>query len=164
MAENKNNNSEDMSVDELVNLLRNNISSVDNTPEDTTEMKTITKKADPDKDIASMLKNFIGEEETPSEDFELDDAIEEIDESFELEGEASSSDEEFEFDESSDESFGTDFDEPEDDSTEIFDDFEPDDLSIVEEVAFEEVEKLSKFNINHFIKKSEVLYDNRGDK
>lgn len=144
MAENKNNNSEDMSVDELVNLLRNNISSVDNTPEDTTEMKTITKKADPDKDIASMLKNFIGEEETPSEDFELDDAIEEIDESFELEGEASSSDEEFEFDESSDESFGTDFDEPEDDSTEIFDDFEPDDLSIVEEVAFEEVEKPKK--------------------
>lgn len=30
--------------------------------------------------------------------------------------------------------------------------------------AFEEVEKLGRFNIDNFIKKSEVLYDNRGDK
>ena len=129
-----------MSVDELVNLLRNNISSGDNPPEDTTEMKTITKKADPDKDIASMLKNFIGEEGAQSEDFELDDAIEEIDDGFEFESDPSSSEAEFEFDEGADESFGADFDEPADDSVEVFDDFEPDDVSIVEEVAFEEEE------------------------
>ena len=139
MAENKNNNSEDMSVDELVNLLRNNISSGDNTPEDTTEMKTIIKKADPDKDIASMLKNFIGDEDQ-SADFELEDAIEETDDSFELESDFSSSEAEFEFDESLDESFGADFDEPADNTAEVFDDFEPDDVSIIEEVAFEESE------------------------
>ncbi len=138
MAENKNNNSEDMSVDELVNLLRNNISSGDDTHEDTTEMKTITKKADPDKDIASMLKNFIGEEGTKDEDFELDDAIEEIDDSFELENDGIDAEPEFEFDESSDENFGADFDEPTDDGTEIFDDFEPDDVSLFEAVDFEE--------------------------
>ncbi len=144
MAENKNNNSEDMSVDELVNLLRNNISAGEDLPEDTSEMKTITRKADPDKDIASMLKNFIGDEVAQSDDFELDDAIEEIDESFELEDDSAPSEVEFEFDEASDETFGTDFDEPADDVTEIFDDFEPDDVSIVEEVAFEDEESMEK--------------------
>ncbi len=138
MAENKNNNSEDMSVDELVNLLRSNISSGENITEDTTEMKTITKKADPDKDIASMLKNFIGEDGAKDGDFELDDAIEEADYNFELDTEGGAAESEFEFDESTDEVFGADFDEPADDGTEIFDDFEPDDVSIVEEVTFED--------------------------
>ncbi len=139
MAENKNNNSEDMSVDELVNLLRNNISADDDVSEDTSEIKTITRKTDPDKDIASMLKNFIGEDGSQSDDFELDDAIDEIDDNFELDTENDSSEAEFEFDESADEAFGAEFDEPED-NTEIFDDFEPDESSIIDAVAFENAE------------------------
>lgn len=137
MADKKNNNGEDMSVDELVSLLRKNINSTDDTQDDSEngESKSIERKADPNKDIASMLKKFMPEE-GEEDDFELDDTAdaEEADEDFELEtdteyayeGDAEESDtdaeDEFEFEDSASEEYGADLDEPE---TEIFEDFEP---------------------------------------
>ncbi len=92
----KKSSSEDLSVDELVSLLRDNISS-DRAPDEGAEEisgKKITKKQDPDKDIASMLKRFMPEESEEPENFELDDTISEevpevsVNEDFELEGDA----------------------------------------------------------------------------
>ena len=133
-----------MSVDELVSLLRDNIGSAD-IPEDdsdVSENKTIARKADPDKDIAAMLKKFMPEEGA-AEDFELDDAPEDdVIDDFELEADtdyvvenSESAEGEFEIDEGSADAYGADFDEPMED---IIPDFEPEDEeAIIEAVAFD---------------------------
>ncbi len=88
----------DMSVDELVNLLRDNISSEEIPPkEDSADnKKQLHREKDPESDIAAMLKKFMPEDseeaEDTAEDFELDevsqyDTTPEIDADFELEGE-----------------------------------------------------------------------------
>ena len=61
------------SVNELVNRLRDNISSAGSAPAGSE--KTISKKGiDPDKDIASMLKKFMPDENADeAEEFELDE-------------------------------------------------------------------------------------------
>ena len=142
MADKKNKSSEDMSVDELVDLLRNNISSAGEPEEDSSERKTISKKTDSDKDIASMLKKFMPDENQPTDDFELDEVSDEenADNDFELESdselvydESGDEAEEFEIDDSS-AAYGDDFDEPED---KMIEDFEPDDEDIVDAVAFD---------------------------
>lgn len=73
------------SVNELVNRLRDNISSAGEAPAGSE--KTISKKGiDPDKDIASMLKKFMPDEKSDAEEFELDETPEEQTSEFELEG------------------------------------------------------------------------------
>lgn len=72
---------DEMSASELVNMLKDSISSADvsqNAPEDEPAKKTISKKGiDPSKDIASMLKKFMPEVDASavdtSADFELDE-------------------------------------------------------------------------------------------
>ena len=76
------------SVNELVNRLRDNISSAGSAPAGSE--KTISKKGiDPDKDIASMLKKFMPDENADeAEEFELDETPEEQTSEFELDGDA----------------------------------------------------------------------------
>ncbi len=85
MSNNTNDNNREMSVDDLVNKLKNNITSpIDEGAADVGE-KTLKKQDDPDKDIASMLKQFLPDEsEAGNEDFELDEAQNQI-ESFDVE-------------------------------------------------------------------------------
>ena len=135
MAENNKNGGEEMSVSELVNMLKNNIASADEVSEPE-EIKTITKKDDPDKDIASMLRQFMPEDDDL--DFELDDAsaeVDAVDPDFELEADSDYDMEpavpeiededvgEFEFEDEAEE-LGSDFDEPMD--------------IVIDEVPFEE--------------------------
>ena len=119
-----------MSVSELVSRLKSNIDSPDEVSEPEAA-KTISKKDDPDKDIASMLKSFMQEEDEL--DFELDDAsaeAETVDSDFELEADPDYEMElsihvedeveegEFEFEDEA-ESVGADFDEPEDEDIDV---------------------------------------------
>lgn len=80
------------SVNELVNRLRDNISSAGSAPAGSE--KTISKKGiDPDKDIASMLKKFMPDENADeAEEFELDETPEEQTSEFELEGDGDAGD------------------------------------------------------------------------
>ena len=151
MADNKKNNGEEMSVDELVSRLRDNISSAD-LPVDDSESasnKTISKKQDPDKDIASMLKKFMPEENAESDDFELDETVNESadDVDFELEGDSEYDVElpiqeadnagvsEFEIDDISAAIFAEDFAEPD---AGVIEDFIPEeDEAFINAISFE---------------------------
>ena len=89
MADKKKSGGEDMSVDELVSLLRSNIDSEEEIENDSdiSEAKTIAKKSDPDNDIAAMLKKFMPDENSEGVDFELDESSDAMpeEEDFELE-------------------------------------------------------------------------------
>ena len=150
MADNKKNNGGDMSVDELVSRLRDNISSSELPQDDSANVssKTISKKVDPDKDIASMLKKFMPEEGDGADDFELDEMAsdsESDDSDFELvadheyDVDIPQSDrlaaDDFDFDDESADIFGAEFDEP---SEEIMEDFIPEEEDvIVDAVSFD---------------------------
>lgn len=108
MDNNKRDNRDDLSVDELVNKLKDNINSGASEIVSTTEdAPTPPKKKgdDPNRDIASMLKMFLPDEKE-QDDFELEEILEDNDE-FELETEttadepiAESGTGEFEFEDS----------------------------------------------------------------
>lgn len=89
MAKMKNDDGKQLSVDEIVSRLKDNISSADTgeqTP-DSAVSKTIRKKSDnPDSDIASMLKKFMPETETKDDisDFELEEVPQEKASEFDL--------------------------------------------------------------------------------
>jgi len=142
VEENKRNNGEDMSVSELVSRLKDNISSGSEVSED----KVIEKKADPDKDIASMLKKFMPEDESEG-DFELEDVAPENegadfelenDSEYELEIPAADNGDafadEFEMDDVANESFAEDFEEP---AKEVEDFLADDDIILMDALTFE---------------------------
>lgn len=150
MENNKRENSEEMSVNELVNRLKDNISSVDGEENSSAPAeKSIAKKSDPDKDIVSMLKKFMPEDDDSESDFELDEISENDVEvsDFELETEDESSDvavDDFEFDAEEEDVFiESELEEPSYDSEEfISEDVE----DVVEDVDFESEEILEPEN------------------
>ncbi len=92
MADIERDKSEDLSVEELVSKLKNNINSDDAPSEEDAKKKqeSMKKNHDDGGDIASMLKRFLPEEPADDE-FELEETAEEIDdEEFELEAEDAS--------------------------------------------------------------------------
>ena len=88
MSDFERNNSEDLSVEELVSKLKNNINSDDAPSEEDAKKKQESMKKNHDEggDIASMLKRFLPEES--EDEFELEETSEEsTDEEFEFEAE-----------------------------------------------------------------------------
>ncbi len=88
MADIERDKSEDLSVEELVSKLKNNINSDDVPSEEDAKKKqdSMKKNHDEGNDIASMLKRFLPEE--PADEFELEEGTEVTgDEEFELEAE-----------------------------------------------------------------------------
>ncbi len=85
MSKNINDNNKEMSVDDLVNKLKSNITSpIEEGVADMGE-RSLKKPDDPDKDIASMLKKFMPEDDAIEKDeFELEETQNQV-ESFDVE-------------------------------------------------------------------------------
>ena len=161
MENNKRENGEEMSVNELVNRLKDNISSVDSEENSSAPAeKSIAKKSDPDKDIVSMLKKFMPEDDVAESDFELDEIgendVEVSDFELETEDESVEADaDDFEFDAEGEDIFiESDLEEPSYDS----EDFISEEIEeVIEEVDFE-AEEISEVedNLDDTPKKSKL--------